>query len=94
MELILNADPGVNYQWKTAAQAQGAQAALPAPWCFQTVGKEGGKGPGVKGCPDEILRSSCNTISHLLEAPSTSRTHPGGSLDAKYSLQTVCEGIA
>lgn len=29
IELIVNADPGMNYQWKTAAGAQGAHPALP-----------------------------------------------------------------
>lgn len=46
MELIVNADPGMNYQWKTAVQAQGARSALslPALWCFQTMERQGGQG--------------------------------------------------
>lgn len=68
IELIVNADPGVNYQWKAAAaQAQGAHTALPvtALWCFQTMGKEGEKGQELNG----ILRSSCNTTSHCWKPP-------------------------
>lgn len=86
IKLIVNADPGMNYQWKAAAQAQGAHTALPGTPCslvFPNYGKGGREGPRAKGCPNGILRSSCNITSHLLEPPSMSRTCPGGSLDAK-----------
>lgn len=54
---------------------------------FPNYGKGGREGPGAKGCPDGIFRSSCNTTSHLLEASSISRTCPGGFLDAKIPFR-------
>lgn len=54
---------------------------------FPNYGKGGREGPGAKGCPDGIFRSSCNITSHLLEAPSISRTRPGGFLDAKIPFR-------
>lgn len=79
IELILNADLGMNYQCKTAVQAQGVCTALPATAARslltnvfkQWYVKRGREGPGPKGFPDGILRSSCYTAAHLLEAPST-----------------------
>lgn len=85
IELIVNADPGVNYQWKAAAQAQGAHAALPltALWCLQTMGKEGEKGQDPQWDPQELLQYHLS----LLEIPRITRTCPEISLDAQIPFR-------